>query len=504
MRIFGTILCLMAAGMASADSKPTWHVATSDHFIIYSEESPASLRSYAEKLERFDALLRRNQSDLSRTPLPGDRLTVFALPSQEALQSVIGSHSDDVAGIYRPSVTGSIALTARYTSHDPNDLNTQIVLLHEYAHHFMLLNFPTTYPTWFVEGYAEFFSVSRFEANGDVSIGIVARDRARELAMSENMSTEAVLAGRIRYDAILDARGWLLTHYLTFEPSRRGQLHIFLAALAAGKAPLDAAKEAFGDLHKLDRDVYAYLHRPRLSYMTISGSALKPGPVVVSEVSPGEAAIMEVRMNSRFGVDSREAQQRVIEARRISAYYPNDPAVQCAVAEAEDDARNPDNTDAAADRLLAVNAKSVCGMIFKGRAAMARGVKAKASPADKAWSDARHWFALANHAEPENPWPMSLYYLSYRAAHAAPSANAIDALYAAQDRAPQDPQLRMLCTTQLLRDGKPDDARAMLMPMVGGHAGNASLRALYDRIGHDDAKSLADELENGPPKAAKK
>ena len=28
------------------------------------------------------------------------------------------------------------------------------VLLHEYAHHFMMQNFASTYPAWFVEGFA--------------------------------------------------------------------------------------------------------------------------------------------------------------------------------------------------------------------------------------------------------------------------------------------------------------------------------------------------------------
>jgi hypothetical protein len=503
MKIVGAALCLMMAATGFGEAKAAWHVATSDHFIIYSEESADSLRAYAQKLERFDALLRRNQSAMSRPVLPSDRLTIFALSSQQALHRVLGANSGEIAGIYKPSVTGSIALTSRNKGSDPYELNTQIVLLHEYSHHFMLLNFPTTYPTWFVEGYAEFYSVSRFEDNGDISIGMVALDRARELMMSRDMPTEKIFAGKIEYDAILEAKGWLLTHYLTFEPSRRGQLSTFLTALDAGKPPLDAAKQAFGDLRALDRELKGYILRKQLSYMKISASAFKPGPVVVGEVSPGEAAMMEVKMNSRLGVDQREAQERVTQARRIAPSYPNDPAVQCALAEAEDDAGHPPETDAAADRLLAVDPKSLCGMIFKGRAAMARATEAKAPAADPAWSEARQWLSRANRAEPENPWPMALYYSSYRRAHDTPSANAMKALYAAQERAPQDPSLRLEATTQLLRDGKPDDARAMMTPMLG-HGGDARLRALYARIGQDDAKSLADEIENGPPKPAKK
>lgn len=503
MKIFGAALCLMMAAIGSGEAKAAWHVATSDHFIIYSEESPESLRAYAEKLERFDALLRLNQPSMTRPVLPSDRLTIFALPSQQALHRVIGPNSGNIAGIYRPSVTGSIALTSRNSGTDPYELNTQIVLLHEYTHHFMLLNFPATYPSWFVEGFAEFYSVSRFEDNGDISIGLVALDRARELMMSLDMPTEKIFADKIAYDAILEAKGWLLTHYLSFEPSRRGQLAAFLAALNAGKPPLDAAKQAFGDLRVLDRELRGYLLRKQISYVRIKAVAFKPGPVTVSDVSPGEAAMMEVKMNSRLGVNRREAQERVKQARRIAPAYPKDPAVQCALAEAEDDAGNPPETDAAADRLLAIEPKSLCAMIFKGRAAMARAAEGNAPATDPGWADARQWFARANRAEPENPWPMALFYQSYRRAHDTPSANAITALYAAQERAPQDTLLRLEATTQLLRDGKPDDARAMMTPILG-HGSDDRLRALYARIGTDDAKSLADEIENGPPKPVKK
>ena len=52
----------------------------------------------------------------------------------------------------------------------------------------------------------------------------------------------------------LYARGWLLTHYLTFEPGGKGQIDRYLSDFAAGKDGLQSAQQAFGDFKLLDRD----------------------------------------------------------------------------------------------------------------------------------------------------------------------------------------------------------------------------------------------------------
>ncbi len=44
------------------------------------------------------------------------------------------------------------------------------------------------------------------------------------------------------------SRGWLLAHYLAFEPSRRGQATKYVDLIQKGVPALDAAKQAFGDL----------------------------------------------------------------------------------------------------------------------------------------------------------------------------------------------------------------------------------------------------------------
>jgi hypothetical protein len=164
-----------------AQARAEWRQATTDHFIIYSEDSPENLEAFATKLERFDRAL-RVLLDLPDPKLsPGNRLTVFVVSNLSQVRKLYGKGKAraSVAGFYMPRATGSFAITPRSTGPGGGEyeINEQIILLHEYAHHFMLGNFVGAFPAWLVEGYAEFNSTATFEKDGSVGIGLPAHHR---------------------------------------------------------------------------------------------------------------------------------------------------------------------------------------------------------------------------------------------------------------------------------------------------------------------------------------
>jgi hypothetical protein len=476
-----TILALLGLLLAMAQSTTAhaWNVAKSPHFIIYSKQDPASLRTYAEKLERFDGAMR------ALNPLPEGRppvapVTIFVLPDESDLHELVGSAY--VSGIYRARMAGAFAFTIGASAKARKDAvaEAQTVLLHEYAHHFMLANFPANYPPWFTEGFAEFMSAARFEENGAISLGVPENNRGSELQALSYVSLRDMIAGNYFVSAVLEAKGWLLVHYLTFEPSRQGQLASFLAAINRDEAQLPAAQRIFGDLKVLDRELTAYLKRERLSYTSVGKAEIAPVSIAIETLSPAEEALMRVRIKTAYGVDRSSAKTLASDARRIVERYPEDREAQCLLARAEYWAERPDNIEAAADRMLAQDSASPCGTLFKGQALLMRAKAAELPATDKAWLDLRKWLSRANRAAPEDPWPMGLYYYSFRYAHAKPTANAIEALLGALDRAPQDDRLRYFATIEMLRTGQPDEARAIFRPYVGEAVGKAySLAELH-------------------------
>jgi len=469
---------LVMPGVAHAD----WYEASTAHFVVYSDDSPEAVQRFAANLEHFDKGLRflRNLSD---EPIgKANRVTIYLLKDLQAVGRLAGN--SDVAGFYIPRAGGSVAFAPRRADEGnvPPEFKALLltplqVLLHEYTHHFLLSLSPNVaYPSWFVEGYAEFFAPSEFEADGSLIIGRPPQYRSWDLQGSEQkLSVARMLTADPRtlhpdQRYLLYARGWLLTHYLFISGKREGQLGAYFRALTDGKTAEEAAA-AFGDLRALDSELWAY-RRTELGARRIPASVLPIGDVAMRKLGAAEAATMDVRIRSDRGVNADQAKDNYAAAKIACAHYPNDPAAQRVLTEAAFDAKDYAGAEAAADRLLAADPGSVDGLLYKARARMAVAVAAKdMTPAT--WTGIRRLIAAANKLDTENPAVLWLFYQSYVQAGAKPSQAAKDGLQYAYVLAPQDRTLRFDLAESQLRDGNLPAARALLLTIARDrHAGD--------------------------------
>lgn len=471
MRLAALVLAL-AIGNASA--RAAWMEARTTHFIVIANDSTTAVETIARRLERFDAGMRRLHR-LEDTGNPGaNPLTVYVLPGMDAVQDIcrIGrtaASCGNVAGFYTGRAAGSVAVTSRIRNGgSPLALGGETILFHEYSHHLMLANYSGAYPRWFVEGFAEFNSTASLDSE-TVGFGKPANHRMVPLLLGQPLPIRTLLAGETRLrngDAVeqIYARGWLLTHYLTFEKGRQGQLQVYLDGLNAGKPNLEAATAAFGDLDRLNRDMDAYIRRRTLSYASLSVPPVPDAAIAARSLGVGEAAMLPVRLRLTRDMAEAAAIRLAEDARRRAAPFPQDAAVQVVLAEAEYRAGNDDAAEAAADRALAADPTNRKAMLCKGQVALRRAVADKAAPA--LFAKARGWFVKANRAMPDDPAPLLLFYTAYRAAGQTPPANAVTGLERAFELAPQDDDLRMLLTFQLVRDKRLAAARTVLAPLA--------------------------------------
>ena len=503
-------LVFLASFALATAADANWSRASSEHFVIYSEQKPDKLRAFAEHLERFDGAVRavRGMADLPLSK--GNRVTIFRLAKVEDVQRLAGDKSGFIAGFYRGSAAGSVAFVSKgeasdaqvvtYTGsnigyHSANtSLGESTILLHEYSHHLMMQDLDVPYPEWLVEGFAEFMSTAKFESDGSVGIGLPATHRYAGLTLGEQLPLETLLSGH--YDKITTeqresvyGRGWLLTHYLTFEPSRKGQLAAYLRAIAKGSDPLTAARAAFGDLKRLEQELDLYRQRPTLPYLKVKGDSLKVGSIQISPLSQGGSAVVPLLAEVRNGVAASEAQSLAQKVRTVERSYPGDELVETTLAEAELGANHPEAAEAAADRAAQLDPRSTDAMVLKGRAIAARGATADAKLRHALFVQARQIFIAANKLDPEDPEPLMEFYSAFAREGLPPTANAIAALHYASDLAPQDTGLRITSAMQYLSDGKPADARHALIavaydPHGGGTARMA--RAMIDKIDAGD------------------
>ena len=498
------LIGLLLAGAAATPARAEWREASTDHFVIYSEQSEAALREFATRLERYDSAMRflRNLRD---EPMgPANRVTVYVVRDVAAVQKLFGAGAKrgnfGLAGFYTPRANGSVAITPRSAGDGSRfDVDAEIVLLHEYAHDFMMRNYPGAFPAWFIEGFAEFHSTARFERDGGVGIGTPAIHRAYGLlngprVPAETLMTLSAEAPKAELREALYGRGWLLTHYLTFEQSRSGQLAAFIASLNRGKPALEAAKSAFGDLKQLDKELDRYLMRSRMSYWKLPGDKLKIGEIKIRTLAAAEDAVMDVKIRSRRGVDREQALQLLPEIRRAAAPYPKSASAQATLAEAEYDAGNHKEAEAAADRAIAADPKYIDGLIYKAKARMALVASDESADAGK-WREVRRLIAAANRLDPDDPEPLILFYSSFPAEGIEPTKNAVFGLLTALQLAPQDRSLRMMAAFQLLRDGRSADARNALVPIAFDPHGGGMSKA---------AAGILAKLDSGGPKEALK
>ncbi|MFP5330372.1 MAG: hypothetical protein ACLGHC_09610 [Alphaproteobacteria bacterium] len=494
--MLGRLILLIAAVVLYAGAAHAeWQQAKTKHFIIYADADSDELREYATKLETFDQAVRiaRKMPDPPLTD--AGRLTIYTFKDVPALNRLLNT-GRAIYGIYFSRASGSLAFVARHKPQGPGEMNPDNVFFHEYAHHLMLQGLGIYYPPWLVEGFAELLSTAEIGANGSVILGAAANHRSAGIfAPDRDFPVSAMVGDTTRsldgwQRELLYSRGWLLTHYLTFEPSRKGQLDRYVEGIRSGKPPVESAKNAFGDLLKLGRDLDAYARRKTLSGTIIQTDQSKIGSIDIRPLTPPEEAILPVRMRSDFGVSPATARWVAGRARNVARRFPDSPVVQAALAEAEYDARDYTAAIAAADRALSANPNNVAALIYRGRALMAL---AKENPSSADWQGIRNWFVRANHADPENPEPLMRFYQTYKEAGATPPAGAVKGLLYALVLAPQDNNLRLMAVRQLLIDQKLPEARESFAPLAfDPHA----------RDFRDTAKSVLQAIEASEPARA--
>lgn len=484
------LFAAVALWAASTPALAEWQSAKTRHFIIYADESPAELRDYALRLEQFDQAVRsaRNMADPPLTDT--GRLTIYVFKDVAAFSRLLET-SEGIFGLYGTRDSGAYAFVAKAKPHGPGEIDSDIVFFHEYAHHLMLQDSSSYYPPWLVEGFAEFLSTAVIDSNGKVTLGSAANHRSAGVyAPDHDLPVSALVGDSYRslngwQWELLYSRGWLLTHYLTFEPSRKGQLDLYISGIQSGKTPLESAKAAFGDLLKLDRDLDEYARRKSLSAIVVQTDPSKIGAIEIHPLAEAKAAVLPVQMQLAFGVSRATADRVAGQARRIAARFPNDATVLATLAQAEDEARDYSAASAAADRAIALDPTNIHALIYKGRALMDAG---KASPDSADWDAIRGWFARANHVDPEDAEPLMLFYTTYKESGAAPTESAIKGILYALVLSPQNRKLRLLAVRQLLLDRRLAEAKADFAPLASDP---------HTRDFHDTAEDILQAMNSG-------
>jgi tetratricopeptide (TPR) repeat protein len=493
---------LCSATTAHAD----WRRFETAHFIIYSQSDDERVEKLATGLESTDGLMRM------ATGLPMDekavKVRIYEMADEGQVQSALGESNTGIAGFYTSNILGPYAVTLRKAYSAEGDFTAEIVLHHEYAHHFMMQYFPATYPTWYVEGFAELIGASKTLPDGRIAYGFPAKYRGDEIAFDWVDIRDVLLRPAekvVNFD--LYGQGWAMTHYLTFSKERAGQLRKYLEALNAGKSAEEAAS-AFGDLGELNREAHAYLSKGQFNYTPVSVPIHQPVIEKVSPVGPAEAALIsetiafnddDLSLYRKASERDRERKRRegVLEhIRADAARFPTDPYALYLLALAEDSSGNVDAASADVDRLLQVQPQHTGGMVLKSMLLSEEAMKSSGQARLDEAQQARRLAMAANQADADNPLAYVAFYEGFRATGSPVPANAVEGLEAAVEKLPNNTRIRQLLVDEFASEHQWGAAMAVLAPLANSPHESPLRQAAQEEMAKLQAQAAQEKAGN--------
>lgn len=475
MKTVFKILALAVLAIAPGGANAAWKEASTNNFLVYSEGSEAQLKEFATKLEKFNFVLRTYHKVTA--PPAAIKLKVYLLPSVAAVGKAAGNSA--VAGYYVSDARGLMMVgtnsTQVWRSGDPRsaqgmvDIDPESILLHEYTHHFMYQYFPATYPTWYSEGFAEFWGATRFLADNVVEVGLPADYRFGSFFDNRWLPLKKLLTAQSYADVpeldLLYAQGWLLVRYAYDHSDKQKQLQAYLKAINGGASYADATKLAFGDPDALNSQLFDYAKRSKFSVVRLPFKPIDPGQLAVRAVSPAEDALMMLAIKLGQGYLQTDAAEVAGKVRSIASRFPDDPYALNLLAEAERLAGNRDAANAALDKLLKIAPDHATGLMQKGKLAV-DALRAAQSKDAKAWAAARAYLIRANKLAPKDPLVLEAYYDSFRLQGVLPPESAQNALYHAMELAPSDDDLRYKVAADFEQRSMIEEAMAVIRPVA--------------------------------------
>jgi hypothetical protein len=496
--LLALLLCLSAIVPGSAHA--AWLQAKSKHFIIYSEGSEGKLRDFAQKLEKFDFLL-RHIARIDDT-VAGSPVRVYLLNSD--LQIMQLARNRNVRGFYNTSDRFAYAVLPRDGKADEFDLGAQEILFHEYSHHFMLHHFPAAYPAWYIEGFAEFFSAIKFPKDGAIEFGNIPMYRAPGLVYASPYPLKLLLArttgklGAMEGDRYYGT-AWLLTHYFQYRPDRRAEISRYLMDIAKGVPDMKLDSYFAGGIDGLEKDLRAYMRKP-LAASRLAPQSRTIAEITISPVDPAQGALIDDELRLMRKAKPEELTDILSSVRQTAAKYPGSAYALAVLAEAEAAAEQKDAALADADRAIAID--PALSRAYSTRARLLLNT-ANESGKGEDWGAARTAIVKANRADTEDPVPLHLYY-RYNVLKGGPVPEvAIDGLYKAFQLLPQHDDYRVALSHALAGQGKYAAASRLLNPLAySPHASESRDAALQLKAQYDAAAMAQPEPSKKSASAA--
>lgn len=492
------LLGLAAVFLCVVPAQAAWLRVETDRFVVYGQGGEKSVRDFATKLTTYDWVLRNfHPSTLDRKA--GTKVQVFLLADQSDLRRVRPFLQRYTLGFYSAMNEGVFAFAVK----SEGLVGADNVLFHEYAHHFMLENFPAAYPAWFVEGWAEYFMTTEI-GKDQIKIGNYNQGRAYSIFNQTWLPLEELLSkttGETRPERTnaYYAEAWLLTHYMRSDDTRAKQLDTAIKAIADGKDPVKSFESATGgSLADLTAALKKYRKLPMLG---IRNPDLTPQMKVTAMPRSADDLLLD-EMRLVLWSTGRPDPDFLAGVRRKAARYPGDALAERTLARAEFVMGDVAAGEAIMKRRLDAGPNDVEDLLLAGTGQVMAGMRTPAQR-EARYRAARPLLAKAYQLDKGDFRTLYAYALSRSIEPVFPTDNDLAALTEARYLAPAVQENSFRLGMALLKKGRRDDAAKVLAPVLNNpHGGRAAEQARtllkQGQLGTLDLEEPEDEDEPGP------
>jgi hypothetical protein len=337
---FSSILLVALTASAHAD---TWYRAESPNFRIYSNIGAQDTRVYVEQLEAFkylaDLLLGSNPADRAST----SRFTIYLVDDPDHFKTVWPKSGRYVGGFYRTCIEGAQAFAFAPRFYGAQMDFGLMILRHEYAHHLMFSRMRRFYPSWYVEGFAEYLGSTKLQ-DGYFLVGVRQDERAAQLNASERWINYDVMLDPKRFTAAVKkkqvngfqyyAQSWMTAHYMLSDSDRAKALNSYFDRIGRGEDGSEAFKAATGmTTSQLRSEINSY--RRKYSALQVKVPAMPDLPITVERL-PGKRGDYLIEAAALRACPKKKHGTRLAEKlRAMSAKRPDDLGLRLELSRAE-------------------------------------------------------------------------------------------------------------------------------------------------------------------------
>ncbi len=412
----------------------TWFRAESQHFIVYSNTPRHSdVATLLSKLERFWFTL-REFSQVDRNP-PADtpKQELYYFDDEHALEGIDPEAPPYAIGLYTACPDGAQGFGVHmYFGEDPKtplekrpENEGLSYIFQAYARDFFYRHSQQRTPLWFVDGYAQYFSTTRFEGDRAV-VGLAPEALGKLLqrlgntylysldyadVLVGNDSEGHNQAGQAGLKNEFEARSWVLTHWILSSRDNLARFQAYVAATHGGEDKVKAFQRVFGlTPGQLNHTLWLYLRK--LEAVKLTFKSLPEADVGFSDLPEAADKLLLAQAALKSCPGDKYGQALLGRVRADAPKFPDSDLAQLTLARAEILYGDP---DAALPWLLKTTQETPNdgeAQFLLGRAHLAIGQKASGETRAGAYARANAALEKAADIEPKSP---AVAYWFYRA-----------------------------------------------------------------------------------------